>query len=501
MNILLAWIGGSDLKASQSESQTDHGPIGEVVLKRNFDEVVLLCNYEKSKSDAYAEWLNQLTTIPTAIESFDLSSPMDFGGIYISVTKTVDKILARTGNTARLSFHISPGTSAMAAIWILLSKTRYPAELIQSSPEAGVSTVTMPFDISAEYIPNLLRHADEKLESLALGIGSDAEGFGSVLFQSKSMTKVVSLAKRVALHRVPVLIEGESGTGKEVFAKAIHQSSPRRDKPFITVNCGAIPEQLVESELFGHKKGSFSGADKDRSGHFAEADGGSIFLDEIGELPLAAQVKLLRVLQESEVTPVGSSQSRRIDVRVISATNRNLIEEVSNGRFREDLFYRLAVFVLSLPPLREREGDLSLLINAKLQKINKENASAIWTDNKELYPAARNLLLKHSWPGNVRELEHTLLRAAVISNGSKITVPDVEQALLSVAKRSDVLLNRPLGNGFDIQELLAEVSRNYLKQALHEANNNKSEAAKLVGLPSYQTFTNWMIKYGISTGT
>lgn len=148
------------------------------------------------------------------------------------------------------------------------------------------------------------------------------------------------------------------------------------------------------------------------------------------------------------MTPVGSSQSRRIDVRVISTTNRNLIEEVSNGRFHEDLFYRLAVFVLSLPPLREREGDLSLLINAKLQKINKENASAIWTDNKELYPAARNLLLKHSWPGNVRELEHTLLRAAVISNGSKITVPDVEQALLSVAKRSDVLLNRPLWQWF-----------------------------------------------------
>jgi transcriptional regulator with PAS, ATPase and Fis domain len=182
------------------------------------------------------------------------------------------------------------------------------------------------------------------------------------------MKRVIALARRVAIRSIPVLIEGESGTGKELMARAIHQASPRAAKPFITVNCGAIPPELVESEFFGHRRGSFTGAVSDRKGHFERADGGTLFLDEIGELPKAIQVKLLRTLQEGEVTPVGSSEARKVDVRVVAATNRTLISEVAEGNFREDLFYRLAVAIIKLPPLRERAGDLSLLIDALLHR-------------------------------------------------------------------------------------------------------------------------------------
>lgn len=503
MNILFAWLGRTDVKASEGDANAGLGPIGQAVSDLTFDELILLSDLERSSEDSYCQWLSKIKNTPIRLERIKLADPTDFGEIYEASRSVIEKRLGQVGarHKPQLSFHLSPGTPAMAAVWIILAKTRFPADLIQSSKERGVRIASLPFDISAEYIPDLLRQADKKLESLVSGIGTDVHDFEDVLFQSKTMANVVSFAKRIALHRVPVLIEGESGTGKEVFAKAIHKSGARGREPFVTVNCGAIPEQLVESELFGHKKGAFSGADKDRAGHFAEADGGTIFLDEIGELTLAAQVKLLRVLQESEVTPIGSSTPRKIDVRVISATNRNLIDEVINGSFREDLFYRLAVFVLKVPPLREREGDVGLLINAKLKKINEDNRSEIWPEDKQLYPTARNLLLRHRWPGNVRELEHTLLRAAVISNGPKITEKDVERALFSFAKRDDGVLGKRLGDGFDIEELLAEVSRHYLSRALIETNNNKTKAAGLVGLSNYQTFTNWMVRCGLADGT
>ena len=187
------------------------------------------------------------------------------------------------------------------------------------------------------------------------------------------MVRLVEKAQQVALRNVPVLLEGESGTGKELFARAIHQHSPRRDEPFIAVNCGAIPQNLVESELFGHEKGAFTGANAPRKGHFESAHGGTLFLDEIGELPKDMQVRLLRVLQEGEVVRLGASRPISLDVRIVAATNRTLIEEVGEGRFREDLFYRIAVAYLKLPPLRERPGDLGLLIDHLIEQINRES--------------------------------------------------------------------------------------------------------------------------------
>ena len=305
------------------------------------------------------------------------------------------------------------------------------------------------------------------------------------------MQRVILRARRVALHSVPVLIEGESGTGKELMAQAIHNSSPRWEKTFLPVNCGAIPENLVESELFGHERGAFSGADKRRKGHFEAASGGTLFLDEIGELPLPAQTKLLRVLQANRVQPVGSSDTRSVDVRVIAATNRTLTEEVARGRFREDLFYRLAVVVLKLPPFRERGGDIGLVTDHLLGQINKDQAKATGYRRKSLSASARNLLARHPWPGNVRELHNTLTRAAIWSAGDTITGDDLSSALLSApgdAKRD--VWDRPLGGGFSIDALLAEIDCHYLNRAMEEAGGNKSKAAKLLGLRSHQTLSN-----------
>lgn len=496
MNILLAWLGMTDMDASKGVVRAGSGPIGRVAKELEFDEIHLLSNLEKREGDAYRAWLSDRTSARVTINRVALEDPMDFGRIYELAKSAADTLLSKE-QKVELCFHLSPGTSAMAAVWILLAKTRYAAKVVQSSPEAGVRFVQVPFDISAEYVP-LLQAADERLEGLSQGGSDEEDGFESVLFQSKVMKETVDLARRLARFDVPILIGGESGTGKEVFANAIHTASLRKDNPFIPVNCGAISEQLIESELFGHVKGAFTGADKDRDGHFVKADGGTIFLDEIGELPVSAQVKLLRVLQEGEIMSVGSSKTKKISVRVISATNRNLIEEVANGSFREDLFYRLAVFVLNLPPLREREGDIGLLADHFLKKLNERNQGFFWSEEKRLSPKGRNRLLKHSWPGNIRELEHAIYRASVFATTSRIGEAEVEKSIFpSIGKGSDDLLSRPLGNGFDLQELIAEVSRTYMARALAETHNNKSKAAKLVGLPSYQTFTNWMERYGV----
>ena len=282
------------------------------------------------------------------------------------------------------------------------------------------------------------------------------------------------------------------------MARAIHRASPRAANSLVTVNCGAIPPELVESEFFGHKKGSFTGAVADRKGHFERANGGTLFLDEIGELPKPIQVKLLRTLQEGEVIPVGSSDPRKIDVRVIAATNRTLIEEVAAGNFREDLFYRLAVAIIKLPPLRERAGDISLLIDRLLEQINL-SSSEIGLRSKKLSAAAKNLMLQHRWPGNVRELVNTLQRAVIWSDDDVIGLEAMREAILVAPKSasSSDVMERPVEDGVQLESLMSQVARHYLKRALEHTHGNKTRAAELLGIGSYQTLTNWIEKYGV----
>jgi DNA-binding NtrC family response regulator len=266
----------------------------------------------------------------------------------------------------------------------------------------------------------------EALQGEISRIKKKAEGvltFQDLIIRGQAMQRVIALGRRAATSTIPVLIEGESGVGKELIARAIQGESERRAKPFITVNCGAIPENLLESILFGHERGAFTGAVDRRIGKFQEADGGTLFLDEVGELPLDAQVKLLRALQDGEIDPVGAKKPVRIDFRLISATNRDMIQLVKDGKFREDLYYRLNVFPIWVPPLRERLEDVPELGAHFLARFAAEEGRRINAIGKE----ALQLLVRYNWPGNVRQLENAMFRAVVLADGSQLTLAEFPQ--------------------------------------------------------------------------
>ncbi len=497
---LVTWIGHADLRASEDEENLGAGPIAQALIARQFDRAFLITDHEREDVRCYCRWLRtRCDHVKLQLLHETLTGPTEFGEIYVAAVRSCETALAEGDEDTSLTFHLSPGTPAMAAVWIILAKTRFPAELIESSKLHGVRTASVPFDISADFLPDLLRRPDEELERLSAGLPSEAPEFEAIIHRSPSMKRMILRARLVAPRSVSVLIEGETGTGKELLARAIHQAGPRRNRRFVAVNCGAIPAELVESELFGHERGSFTGAVTRRKGHFLEADGGSLFLDEVGELPKPAQVKLLRAIQEEEILAVGSSRSRRVNVRMIAATNRSLLSEVAEGTFRDDLFHRLAVAVLRLPPLRERRDDLSLLTDHLLALVNREGREQPGFVEKTLSAGARSLLLEHPWPGNVRELQNTLTRAAIWTPEATLTAEDIRDALMSVPAKvgKDPVLGRPLGGGLNLREILATVARHYLQRALDEAQGNKTRAARLVGLSSYQTFTNWTKRYGV----
>jgi DNA-binding NtrC family response regulator len=320
-----------------------------------------------------------------------------------------------------------------------------------------------------------LRPLTEKIPALL--------GFDEIVGSAPDFRAALAIAAKAARARVPVLIEGESGVGKEVVAEAIHAASPRSKKPMVTVNCGAIPANLVESELFGHEKGAFTGAFERKIGKFADADGGTIFLDEIGEMPLDAQVKLLRVLQSGEVQPIGARHPREADVRVIAATNKRLLEEVEAGRFREDLFYRLNVVPVTIPPLRERTGDIPALTRHLLARIAQQpglRALGITDD-------ALQLLCGYDWPGNVRQLQNALFRAAVLCEGAALTRADFPQiasmghhrmATHSAAMAGGVTLFRPDGNMRALEEIEADV----IRLAIGHYRGRMTEVARRLGI-------------------
>ncbi|HNQ64648.1 MAG TPA: sigma-54 dependent transcriptional regulator [Smithella sp.] len=307
-----------------------------------------------------------------------------------------------------------------------------------------------------------------------------------IIYQSRQMAELINLAGRVAPSKASVLIQGESGTGKELLARLIHQLSPRADKPIIIVNCVALHENLLESELFGHEKGAFTGASSRRIGRFEEADGGTIFLDEIGELSPTIQVKLLRFLQEREFQRLGSNVNLQVDVRFISATNRDLEIQVAEGTFRDDLFYRLKVVTMSLPPLRERKEDLPVLIDYFIDKFAKENGKNI----KGFTAEARDLLLKYDYPGNVRELENILERAVVIAREQYITTNDLPF-------KSDFLLEdsekKPFGA---LKDSLDELEKKLIIEAMEKTQNNQTRAADLLGI-SERMLRYKLKKYGL----
>ena len=297
---------------------------------------------------------------------------------------------------------------------------------------------------------------------------------------SRALQEVFKLVGRVARSDAPVLIAGESGTGKELVAKAVHEYSPRRQKEMITINCGAIPENLLESELFGHEKGSFTGAIARRAGRFEQADGGTLFLDEIGDMPLTIQVKLLRVLQDGSFSRVGANETITTDVRIIAATHKNLTDEVAAGRFREDLYYRLNVVEIRIPPLRERLEDVPLLAEFFLQRTTKKNGMA----RIRLSAEAINALQAHHWPGNVRELENTIARACALASSNILLPADIP--LASAPGKSPALLNSSLDQLINVapggEDLFAWINREVACRVLERADGDLKEASLSLNL-------------------
>ena len=297
--------------------------------------------------------------------------------------------------------------------------------------------------------------------------------FGSMVAKSKAMRDVFQLAEKAAQYKTTVLILGGSGTGKELIARGIHQYSQRSEAPLVPVNCGGIPETLLESELFGYKKGAFTGADRNKKGLFQEAEGGTILLDEIGELPLNLQVKLLRVLQENEIRPIGDSRSMKIDVRVVAATAKNLEEEVHKGTFRKDLYYRLNVLTIKLPPLRQRTEDIPLLCKHFLHRFN----NILGKEVTGLTPEAMVQLLDYDWPGNVRELENVLERAMVIADDSQLSA---EHLNLEQTRESRDIQAPAIIEGLSLKTAQKVVEKDLITRALQETGGNRTRASRLL---------------------
>jgi two-component system response regulator AtoC len=297
--------------------------------------------------------------------------------------------------------------------------------------------------------------------------------FGNIIARSEAMRRVFDLVSKVADHKTTVLIMGESGTGKDLIARAIHHNGNRAPGPMVSINCGGIPESLLESELFGYKRGAFTDAVKDKPGRFDEADGGTLFLDEIGELPVSLQVKLLRALQEGEITPLGGVGSKKIDVRVLAATSKDLAKEVEAGRFREDLFYRINVMTIILPPLRERRGDIPLLVGYFIDMFNKK----LNKDIEGLSSEAMPILMGYQWPGNIRELENVIERAVLLAKGRWIAPEDLPPGITSDQSLPSTMV--PNGT-LSLKKASKIIEKDLIKKALGLTGGNRTQAAKIL---------------------
>ncbi|RMF89342.1 MAG: sigma-54-dependent Fis family transcriptional regulator [Nitrospinota bacterium] len=347
---------------------------------------------------------------------------------------------------------------------------------IEAMKQGAYDYITKPFHLDEMLLTIHKALKERALHREVVRLRQEVEQtyeFANILGKSPAMQHLFTMMRRVAQSTANVLITGESGTGKELVAKAIHYHSSRKQGPFIPVNCGAIPEELLESELFGYVRGAFTGAQREKMGLFEAAHGGSLFLDEVSEMPASLQVKLLRAIQEKEVRRIGATQARQVDVRIIAATNRDLLTEVEQGRFREDLYYRLNVLPLHIPPLRERPEDIPLLATHFLRKYAERNGKAV----QGISEPALKLLLDYPWPGNVRELENVIERAVILGQYERITPADLPEML--TARRPEYAL---LERGKRQRLTLEELEREYILQVLEEVKGNKQKAAERLGI-------------------
>jgi two-component system response regulator AtoC len=367
--------------------------------------------------------------------------------------------------------------TTLSSTVILVTDRSKSASALEALRFGADDIALKPF--SADDLVFILRKASERERlrrdnELLKAQVSKRYSFGNIIGHSQEMEEIFETVRKVCEYKTTVMIYGESGTGKELVARAIHYNSSRRNKSFVAVNCAAIPENLLESELFGHKRGAFTDATRDKKGLFEEAEGGTVLLDEVGELPLHLQVKLLRVLQENEIRPVGDNRSIPIDVRIIAATLRNLENDVLDGRFRDDLFYRLNVVALKIPPLRDRKEDIPILVNYFITNNREKLGLPVYGVSKDAMAA----LLEHSWPGNIRELENCIERAMILTEGESITLESLPKAVR--ASRGLAVVPTILDNNLSIKSHTRTLEENLIRRALEKTGGNRTHAAKLL---------------------
>ena len=521
--LLFSWIGIADLRAMAAELPAERqaavlkglnpatplrgsaGPLKVLLDQERFDEVHLLSDHGPARDKPYLEWIAR----EAVLHRVKLANPVDYREIFQAVDAELAAVISRNRrHPVEVCVHLSPGTPPMTATWVLLGKSKYrPATFYQTHNDRAFVT-EIPFDLVVDFIPQVLRDADVQLQRLASRGPREVRGFESIAGNSRNIRVAVGRASRAARRDVPILVLGESGTGKELFARAVHENSARHGKPFIAINCAAISRELLESELFGHKKGSFSGAIEHRDGAFKEADGGTLFLDEVGECDPAMQAKLLRVLQPPEHSPthrvfyrVGDSKPTTCDVRVITATNRNLFDAIGAHQFRADLYYRLAVITIKLPSLRDRREDISLIVDSLMSRINQDfSRQEPGFSHKTVSASAMEFVRKHPWPGNVRQLFNTLMQAAVMTDEPVIERHDIADAVAEVVQQtaSDPL-DLPLEEGFSLEKHLEEVQRHYLRRAMVASGGVKKRAAELLGFRNYQTLAAQLERLGVES--
>jgi transcriptional regulator with PAS, ATPase and Fis domain len=394
----------------------------------------------------------------------NLDNPTSYAEIYPQVLDLLTTIRSTQGlESNQLNILLSPGTPTMQAVWVLLAKTRFPA-VCWSGYQGQYSTVELPFNIELEFIEQAQRNADRSLQK-AFDTESVLKNFDAIVGESDVIRSQVHKAVKLSQRNVPTLILGPTGSGKEVFARAIHEASPQSNGEFVAINCGALPKELAESILFGHKRGAFTGASSDQEGLVKLADKGTLFLDEVGELTLDLQVKLLRVLQEKVFRPLGAKKDSKSDFRIIAATHQNLLEKVADGTFREDLFYRIAIGMIKLPALVERDNDIELLSDYLLQSINQELADQPGYQSKKFNTKVKKVIKSHAWPGNIRELRATILRVCAWSDNREITTEEFEEAIIKRSTKTTSLLLEDISQGVDLEEKVNELQTHYILKA------------------------------------
>jgi DNA-binding NtrC family response regulator len=493
MNTLLTFTGFHDPYArGLIGEQEQPGPILSLVEARPFDRVILFTTPRTAtQTDATRAALSALQPrLTIEIREIELDDPTDYVAILRGLRQHLREILGAQAADRGAEFFIAvaSGTPQMHACWLLLAASgELPAQILNVRPPQFVTrerSIVCEVDLQAPELPQVRPGTAATSPELAERVRESgcAEDPHEVMRQlglvgdHPSMRRALETAIALAVGETSILLLGETGTGKDLFARLVHRLSGRSADRLVTVNCAAIPHDLVESQLFGHVKGAFTGAVRDATGKFVQADGGSLFLDEIGELPAAAQAKLLRVLQDGLVEPVGAEKPVEVDVRLIAATNRDLSAEIAARRFREDLYYRVAVGVIQLPPLRDRPSDIPVLALHILDRLN-----ASLRRPRRLSTGALRRLQTHTWPGNVRDLENALERSVRLCPRDVLEADDL--VITDPTPRADQLSGLPAPHeGFSVEDFLSRARGQLFRRALEIADGNQSAAARLLGV-------------------